>query len=350
MKTMILTAKFGLGHVKAADAIREQILSRNPKADVVVIDFISYMFPNFEHVIYKSFSFLVSKCSGLYNLLNQLAGKNTTTPMKGAVIKRIERLVEKQNPEQIIVTVPVCTQYIAKYKQATGCQIPMYTVITDITAHDEWIVEGTDHYFVGDVTTKNTLLSKGVPAGSITVSGIPVMQKFNHSQLKAVGKQKKILIMGGGLGLIPAMDKILDGLSKREDVHVTVITGRNENLKKSLTQKYPKMEIIGFTNQVEVYMKRADLLVTKAGGITTFEAIASNTPLYVLKPFLEQEYGNAKYIEEHNIGKVLWESKMADEWEAFVDLIDHPAMLLEMQKCMLHLKAQYHQGGIGQCS
>ena len=42
MKTMILTAKFGLGHVKASDAIREQILSRNPKADVVVIDFISY--------------------------------------------------------------------------------------------------------------------------------------------------------------------------------------------------------------------------------------------------------------------------------------------------------------------
>ena len=56
--------------------------------------------------------------------------------------------------------------------------IPLYTYITDITAHEEWIAPGTDKYFVGDITTKNALLSKGVSEDKIAVSGIPVRRAF----------------------------------------------------------------------------------------------------------------------------------------------------------------------------
>ena len=116
-------------------------------------------------------------------------------------------------------------------------------------------------------------------------------------------------------------------------------------------EKYPQMEILGLIEDVEVYMKRADLLVTKAGGVTTFEAIASNTPLYILKPFLEQEFGNAKYIEEHNIGRVLWNNlNQIDAWEDFLNLIEHPTLLMDMQKNMMYLKAQFDERGITLCS
>lgn len=226
----------------------------------------------------------------------------------------------------------------------------MYTFITDITAHEEWIAEGTDHYFVGDISTKNTLLSKGIAENTITVSGIPVQKKFCQNGLKPVGKKKEILIMGGGLGLFSSGDKILNGLVHRKDVNVTIITGRNERLRMELETKFPQMEVIGFTNKVEEYMKRADLIMTKAGGITTFEAIASNTPLYVVRPFLEQEYGNAKYIEEHNIGRVFWEGNTADEWEDFMTFMEHPTLLFDMQKNMIDLKGQFDEGGLLLCS
>ena len=87
-------------------------------------------------------------------------------------------------------------------------------------------------------------------------------------------------------------------------------------------------------------MKRADLLVTKAGGITTYEAIASKTPLYVIKPFLEQEFGNAKYIEEHNIGRVLW-NKDSDEVEDILNLIGNDKLLQTMKENMARLTEEF---------
>ena len=63
-------------------------------------------------------------------------------------------------------------------------------------------------------------------------------------------------------------------------------------------------------------MKRADLIITKAGGITTLRSRSLRKRLCILsRPFLEQEFGNAKYIEEHNIGRVPLGTKSADECE-----------------------------------
>lgn len=333
-----------MGHIKAAEAVKEQFLSQDERWEIEIVDFVKYMFPRLNGLIYGGFNFLVSKCSRLYNALNEFAGRNTTVPLKHTIIKKMEHLLMEYSPDHIIVTLPVCSQYISKYKLSTGCNIPMHTFITDITAHEEWIAQGTDQYFVGDVTTKNTLLSKGVPEDKIIISGIPVHRKFYQGHLRPIHDKKEILIMGGGLGLLSASDKILQGLSEREDVHVTIITGRNQKLKMDLEKKYPQMNMIGFTNRVEEYMKRADLVLTKAGGITTFEAIASNTPIYVLRPFLEQEYGNARFIEEHNIGRVFWDNhSLSDEWSDFLDLIEHPTLLAEMQRNMMKLKDQYYK-------
>ena len=56
-------------------------------------------------------------------------------------------------------------------------------------------------------------------------------------------------------------------------------------------------------------MRNADLIVSKSGGITLFEAIYSETPIYVVNPFLMQEVKNARFIEERGIGQVVWKEK-----------------------------------------
>ena len=90
-------------------------------------------------------------------------------------------------------------------------------------------------------------------------------------------------------------------------------------------------------------MQRADLIITKAGGITTFEAIATKTPLYIIKPFLEQEFGNAKYIEDHNIGRVLWDT-YADEAEDILQLLRHDRLLETMKKNMQEIGKGFSKG------
>ena len=332
MNIIILTGRFGMGHIKAAEAIKEQLEAENPNTSVEIIDFIDYMFPALSKGIYKTFNFMVSRCSGLYNAINKAAGKNSGVPMKLTFIRRIDKLIKEHHADAIVVAFPVCSQYISSYKRMRRCQIPLYTYITDITAHEEWIAPGTDKYFVGDESTKNALLSKGVSGDRVVVSGIPVRRCFFQESEEQNGC-REILIMGGGLGLIPSSEEFLQKLSRQTDVHITVITGKNEKLRKTLSEKFPQMNIIGYTDKVSAYMRQADLLVTKAGGITTFEAIAAGTPLYIIKPFLEQEFGNAKYIEGNNIGRVLWD-RQADEAEDILELVNDRKLLGDMKKNM----------------
>ena len=113
--------------------------------------------------------------------------------------------------------------------------------------------------------------------------------------------------MGGGLGLIPHADTLLSALVATPNLHVTVITGKNEALRRELQQAYPSFTVLGYTDRVAEYMAKADLLLTKAGGITTFEAIHAGTPLCLLRPFLMQEEANARYVEQLGFGTVLWQ-------------------------------------------
>ena len=101
MNIIILTGRFGMGHIKAAEAIKEQILTEHAEHNVEIIDFMDYMFPSISKYIYKGFGFLVSSCSGLYNVLNKTAGGNGTVPLKVAFTRKIDRAIHSVNVEDI---------------------------------------------------------------------------------------------------------------------------------------------------------------------------------------------------------------------------------------------------------
>ncbi|WP_460292558.1 hypothetical protein [Clostridium tertium] len=84
-------------------------------------------------------------------------------------------------------------------------------------------------------------------------------------------------------------------------------------------------------------MERSDLLITKPGGISTFEAIYTTTPLYIIKPFLSQEIGNAEFIERMLIGKIAWEDN-SNISEDIISLISNERLLEEMKYNMQLLK------------
>lgn len=342
MKILILTGKFGMGHCSAAEALKQEILIKAPETNVTVVDMIEYMIPNFSEFIYGGFNFMVSKCSGLYNLLNEASAKYSRAPFKRTFIRKVENLLNKFEPNLIICTLPICSQYISAYKRMKYCNIPLHTYVTDITVHEEWIAKNTDMYFVGSISTKNSLVSKGVDREKIVVSGIPVKPVFKEDRtLKCIDNKsynkKEVLIMGGGLGLIPSSEIMLKKLSNNKALHITLITGKNQKLYYKMKKEFPEIEVIGYTNKVHEYMRRADIVITKSGGITTFEAINCETPLYVIKPFLSQEMGNAEYIERLNIGQVVWSNEL-DIAEEVLSLIDNKKLLSKMKSNMREVK------------
>ena len=155
--------------------------------------------------------------------------------------------------------------------------------------------------------------------------------------------------MGGGLGFMPDVDDILRVISALPEVHATVVTGRNEKLRHELEARYADeacgIEILGYTDDIPRCMETADVIVTKPGGITMFESIQSELPMFVMDPYFEQEKANAAYIEREQIGKVVREhgQDCSREFERFLsDTRSHQ----RMKENMHGIKESIRGGGI----
>lgn len=338
MKILILTSHFGMGHYCAAEAIKEELLESNTDDIIEIVDIVKVLFPIMHKLVYRFFTLFICRFSCVYNFINSFAMKHEKTCLKRRNLNKINSLIEKYNPDLIISTWSACSRFISTYKQEYEDDIQLYTYITDITVHDGWIANGTNMYFVAARSTMELLLSKGVDAEKIIINGIPVRKYFKKEmKVQSIDNKKKILIMGGGLGLIRNLDNILDQLYESRGVHITIITGKNKKLLKKIKQDYPKIDVVGYTDQVYKYMERSDLLITKPGGISTFEAIYTTTPLYIIKPFLSQEVGNAEFIEKMLIGKIAWEDN-SNISEDIISLISNERLLEEMKYNMQLLK------------
>lgn len=337
LQVLILTGRFGMGHYAAAEAVRQEILAEDPTAQVRVVDVMDALFPHASRRIYDGFNFLVKRCSWVYNLLNRAVGAKLGAPLQRPVVRRLDALLD--GVDLIAATMPVCSQYISAYKRQCGNPVPLYTYITDVTVHAEWLAPGTDRYFVAAPQTRQDLIARGVEPEKIVVSGIPVRREF-HGPARTCGKGRRVLMMGGGLGLIPEADALLEVLSRQPDLHITVIAGHNEALFRRLQVEFPAVEAVGYTDRVSDYMRQSDLVITKSGGITTFEAIHTGTPLYILRPFLLQEVGNARYIEKQGMGWVSWQKNTRAAVYDVLALLQNPEQLQQMRRNMQSVRSR----------
>lgn len=311
MKIIILTGKFGMGHMTAALAVKQQLDNSHFNANTEVIDWLDYISPRLANKYYSFFHFLVNKGRKIYNIRYRLLENKKTDqkPDFNTIFKKsFIKLIDEKKPDIIISTLPVCSQFMSMYKEKTGSCIPLITCVTDITGHSEWINKNTDFYFVGSPSVTDKFISKGVLPDKIFETGLPVRLEFQNNDLFENNPCKDIrhiLIMGGGLGMLPKTFDFYKGLELLPNTKVTIITGKNHNLYERLEGKYQNISVLGYVHNVHDYMKQADIIITKPGGITTFEAIYAEVPIIALNPSLQQEIYNAQYIQKMGIGTII---------------------------------------------
>ena len=315
-KILILTAQFGAGHVSAAKAIKEYILKKDNSIDVVIENFISASVPRINKPMIKMYENNTKYAPGLYNyyyyIKKSFDAKFDITykiymPKLGEYIRSI-------NPDVIISTFPCAAACVNDFNiKNPDKKIPSITVITDVVDSLEWIFKTTDMYFVPSHEIKNRYVQKGMSPEIFRVTGVPVSNKFVCDK-KIRSKKLRLLLMGGGRGLFDFDETFMhwldDYLYEYKDIlDITIITGSNKKLYENLTIKKPLKNIAvkGFVNNMSDLLKDYDLMLTKSGGATLFEAISSNTPIIVKNPKVGQEIENAKFIRDKGLG-ILYDS------------------------------------------
>ena len=344
MEILILTGKFGMGHWSAALSIQEQLEREGHQAQVV--DFFAYALPETAPALYRGFNLLVTYGGGIYNLFHRMKrNAEGEVPLASQFTRRLAGLLAVTRPDVVVSTHPVCSGVVARYKAERTSALPLVTCVTDITSHSEWIHPGTDRYLVAGEDVKTALVRKGVDAERVTVTGIPVRAQFS-SELRRMDGPRQLLIMGGGLGLMPRKDSFYEALNALPGVHTPILTGKNQKLYDRLAGKYENIEVVAFTDRVYEYMGRAHLMLSKPGGITTFEAIAAQLPMLAWEPFLEQERENARFLVAHGLGRVV--PKDEEDCLAAIRACIHDDVLLErMSAAMGEMNTALRRQAIG---
>ena len=128
---------------------------------------------------------------------------------------------------------------------------------------------------------------------------------------------------------------ITDLVNKDENIQIVAIAGRNQKMKENFEDlveelhKQDNVKILEYTNKVPELMSISDLVVTKPGGLTTTESLASGLPIVVINPIPGQEEENAAYLEENKVA--IWIRKDDNVEEILNNLFANPDKMQEMK-------------------
>lgn len=303
---LLLSAPIGSGHRLAAEALEQELGSYDGVR--VIHGNIFDFFPHFLGTAFLStYLWILKCCPWLYKIAYSWGNKQGGSLWLRSLLNRLlaalgRSYLNKVQPDAVVATHATPAGIIGYYKQ----EKPLWlgAVITDFTIHRWWICDGVDTYFIADELLRKKLAT----TAEVQAYGIPVRRQFLHHDKAACRKrfgwsdeERVCLLMGGGEGLLP-MEKIIAALqqARLQDLRLVAVTGHNEKLAAKLRAVYGNsMEIYGFREDVPQLMAGADMVISKAGGLTSAEVLASDIELIIYKPLPGQEEGNAAFLHHH---------------------------------------------------
>ena len=193
---------------------------------------------------------------------------------------------------------------------------------------------------------KQYLISKNIPESKVFSTGIPISSRFlkeyNKKEiLDELGldeNKKTILFFGGGefgLGKTRTVQIFEDLVKNFDNIQVIAIAGKNEKMKENFenivkeNEKEKYVKVLEYTNMVPELMSISDLVVSKPGGLTTSESLASGLPMIIINPIPGQEEENAEFLEKNGTG--IWIRKHNSVYEIFNNLFSNPEKLDNMK-------------------
>ena len=351
-KILIFYASYGGGHLNAAKSIYEYIKNNYNNNEVEMIDCMKYVNKTIEKITTAAYREAAKKAPWVWGKIYSDSQKGPLAHLssrsnKIMAIKLLKLLREKQ-PDLIISTHPFGSQMCSYLKRKGKIHSKIATIMTDFSPHDQWLIgnDYTDFYFVAHDKMKQDLINKNIPESKIFATGIPLSNKFLQTydkdkifkELNLDKTKNTILFFGGGefgLGKTKTIEIFEKFVSFKDNLQIIAISGKNEKMQlafENIVKQYNaknRVKILSFTNHVPELMSIATLVVTKPGGMTTTESLASHLPIIIINPIPGQEEENAEFLESKGLG--IWIKKNTNIEDLLDNIFKDPDKLIEMK-------------------
>lgn len=340
------------GHHQATVAIEHALRLLNPGIEILNLNAFNYTYPTTEKLVNQLYMGIIKRTPGIWDYLyDNPSIVKKTQKIKELIHKqnfpKLEKLFAEFSPQAVVCSQAFPCGMVADFKKTYGSRLPLVGVLTDYAPHSYWLYDSVDYYITPSDEVKERFVQKGVGQDKIKVYGIPVDPKFSRKHDRSALARKfglnldkpVILAMGGGQGLGP-LGKIVSGFKKmRIDSQLVVVAGNNQKLYRRLTRKIrrqkKKISLYGFVNNIDELMEISTLIITKAGGLTTAEALARGLPMVIIKPLPGQEEINTTYLLNKGAAVKVTDDKLL--FGLIQNLLSSPAMLSGMQGAALRM-------------
>ncbi len=328
-KILIISSDTGGGHRSAAQAITDGVQKfwKGESAGVRVIKAV------------EESHHITDKLVDLYNwvLRNRQGwmkylywGMNKFRPETREFFQRrcigfCREAFEKWCPHVVVSVHPMTQHIFGRILRELNLQeqIPLVTVVTDpcYGFWKGWACDDVSLYLVANDEARRQLVDYGVSPEKIKISGLPLHPKFkevteadaqNARRAYGLDPDKFTVFVNAGWiggGNIPAIFREL--VRGELDVQAIFLAGKNDDLRREAEEiaksaTFP-VKVIGYSDEIEKLMHSANVMVSKLGGLTTFEALACRLPIIAdtITPPMPQEAGTVKLIAKRGAGILL---------------------------------------------
>ncbi|NQZ01842.1 MAG: hypothetical protein HRT45_14360 [Bdellovibrionales bacterium] len=346
-KVLILYASGG--HATAAKAIEQSLrASYEDKFEIVAHDY-SAELTGFSHWFYVTGYDMVTtnapsvmKVANLTNFFHyeHFPSFFTEVPFFGAVNQpdRIRRYLEAESPDVIVAThfgMAMTLGYLREMGHFSD--VPVSWVHLDMLSNFFFyqVADYLDQVFLPNQQMVDEW-SGYIDRDKLTASGVPIMPAMiereeitefeSESANQLDPSLPTIMLMGGSMGAL-SYDSIIGQIGyqyrSRGQVQVVAVCGRNERAKHHLEAwrdrgdndnfpKHVKLVTTGYigTSELMELQAAADVIVSKPGGLSSFELLTTGKPTILTEGIGIQENKNAEHMAEQGAALYLPEVHM----------------------------------------
>ena len=320
MKILILSCNTGEGHNSAGKAIKSVFEKNGDECHIT--DALAFISPVVSRMIVGGHVFFYRYLPSLFHyiydgaaLLSKVSrGSGDTLIFRILSLgsKRLYRYIIDGGYDKIICVHPFASQMLTKLKrQHPEFSISTFFVATDYTCSPGVDESRLDHYIIPHVDAEADFVNKGIPTEKIRHIGIPINEAYNCLPSKSEARERLgisqndrvALLVCGSMGCGP-IRKIAEKMAKSllSGMSLVVICGRNEDLRKKLSSRLKdnnSVRVLGYTNEMPIYMAASDLYVTKPGGLSTTESACAHLPMLMVDAVAGCETYNFNFFFEN---------------------------------------------------
>jgi processive 1,2-diacylglycerol beta-glucosyltransferase len=344
---LILSSAIGSGHMRASAAIIRGVALVDPDRTCSIVDFPREVSPGIEHLIRNAYLESLKLWPTAYGKLYRSSASGQQGAYKQYVemvgLRALEHLISRTGARALVAPHFYGAGVLGTYKKQNPRAFAA-VVLTDYAPHPIEVPPNLDLYVVADEAAAETVAKLGVPEEKIHPTGIPIDPIFEEpADVRGVRRDllkldeddlPVVMVMGGGLGGgdLERAASLLFGASAA--MHLVVLCGSNKRSRRRLariaqTRRYPAT-FLAFTDRVRDLMAAATVLVSKPGGMSCTEALASDLPQVLYHPIPGQEEDNAAAIVRYGAGVVVQRTEeILSETLKVLTSPDHRRRLIE---------------------